>query len=85
MGVRAAFRCPLETRDTQMTATKDADRILLTVSEASKALSISQRTLWALTAPRGPLPAVRIGRRAVRYDPADLREFIDRQKQGGEA
>ena len=29
--------------------------------EAAKALGISERMLWSLTAPRGTIPAVRIG------------------------
>ena len=54
-------------------------RLLLKAPEAAKALSISPRTLWSLT-DRGEITCVRIGRRAVRYDVADLREFINRQK-----
>ena len=57
-------------------------QLLLNTREAAKALSISERTLWALTRPRGPIPCVRIGR-AVRYDLRDLREYVDRQKGGG--
>ncbi len=52
--------------------------LLMTSPEAAEALSISQRTLWGLTQ-RGDIPCVRIGR-AVRYDPADLRTWIDAQK-----
>lgn len=33
--------------------------------EAAKALGISERTLWGQTAPRGPLPCVRLGRSVV--------------------
>jgi excisionase family DNA binding protein len=53
--------------------------MLLTPREAAKALSICERTLYALTR-RGELPVVRIGR-AVRYDVADLRGYIDRMKK----
>jgi excisionase family DNA binding protein len=53
--------------------------LLLTAREAARLLSISPRTLWTLTN-RGELPAVRIGR-AIRYDPVDLRHWIERQKQ----
>ncbi len=52
--------------------------LLMTSPEAAEALSISQRPLWGLTQ-RGDIPCVRIGR-AVRYDPADLRTWIDAQK-----
>jgi excisionase family DNA binding protein len=52
--------------------------MLLTVIEAAKTLAISPRTLWSLT-DSGEISCVRIGR-AVRYDPADLRAWIDRRK-----
>jgi hypothetical protein len=53
---------------------------LLTVREAVAVLRISEKTLWSLSQPRGPIPVVRLGR-TVRYDPADLREHIRRAKQ----
>lgn len=53
-------------------------QLLVTAREAATMLCISLRTLWQLTAD-GVLRAVRIGR-AVRYDVADLRAFIERQK-----
>ena len=53
--------------------------LLLTPPEAAKALAISERTLWGLTTPRGPIPCVRINR-SVRYSGDDLRDFIDAQK-----
>jgi len=56
--------------------------LLLTAAQASKALALSPRKLWSLTAPRGPISAVRIGR-AVRYSLDDLRNFIVAQSQGG--
>jgi len=49
--------------------------------EAARFLAISERTLWSLTQ-RGEIPCVRIGR-AVRYDPADLREWIAARKRAG--
>lgn len=57
---------------------------LLKPSEAAQRLSISERKLWGLSAPRGPLPCVRIGR-SVRYAPADLDEYIHRTRDLGEA
>ncbi len=57
--------------------------LLLTSPEAAKALAISARTLWTLTK-RGEIPSVKIGR-AVRYDPADLRAWIDARKAGSAA
>ncbi len=53
-------------------------RLLLTPREAAAALAVCEKTLWSL-AKRGELPAVRIGR-AVRYDVADLRAWIDSRK-----
>jgi excisionase family DNA binding protein len=56
-------------------------QLLLTLPEAAKALSISQRKLWELT-DRGIIAVVRIGR-SVRYDVRDLAAFVDAAKQGG--
>ncbi|MCS7047344.1 MAG: helix-turn-helix domain-containing protein [Gemmataceae bacterium] len=50
--------------------------------EAAQALGISPRTLWALTAPRGPIPCVRIGhgrRRSVLYPVDALRRWLSQQ------
>jgi len=58
-------------------------QLLLTAREAAEALAISPRKLWSMTN-AGEIPCVRIGR-SVRYDVADLREFIDAQKKGGAA
>lgn len=47
--------------------------------EAAQALGISARTLWSLTAPRGPIPCVRLGdgqRSAVLYRVADLDAWL---------
>ena len=54
------------------------DPLLWTSPQAAKALAISERKLWELTN-EGAIPCVRIGR-AVRYDPADIRTWIDAQK-----
>ena len=54
--------------------------MLLTAREAADTLRISAKTLWTLDRD-GRLRAVRIGR-AVRYDPADLRAFIEAAKGG---
>lgn len=50
--------------------------------EAAKALGISARTLWGLTAPRGPIPCLRVGRgkrRTVLYVVADLQAWLRQQ------
>jgi len=52
--------------------------LLLRPPEAANALSISPRKLWGLTN-RGEIKAVRCGR-LVRYDPADLRAWIELKK-----
>lgn len=55
-------------------------QLLLSARETATALGISQRTLWAQTRPRGPIPAVHVGRRVL-YDPDDLRAWIAQQKR----
>ena len=68
------------TNKEQLSAASDAMPVLLLKpADAAKALSISESKLWSMTAGR-EIPCVRIGR-AVRYDPADLRAWIDSQKQ----
>lgn len=57
----------------------EADPLLLTPREAARALSVSPRKLWGLTA-SGELPCVRFGR-AVRYDRDDLRRLIAQRKE----
>jgi excisionase family DNA binding protein len=52
--------------------------LLVTASEAARALAVSPRTLWSLTH-SGAIPCVRIGR-AVRYALADLQAWVESQK-----
>ena len=54
---------------------------LFTTRDAALKLAISQRTLWEHTAPRGPIPCVRIGR-SVRYSLQALQDFLKAQEQG---
>lgn len=54
--------------------------MLLTAAETARRLGICPKSLWSLTR-SGRLPAVRIGR-AVRYDVADIRRFIEASKGG---
>ncbi len=58
-----------------------ATGLLLRSRDASRALAISERTLWALTQ-RGEIPCIRIGR-SVRYSRADLEAYIAARRQGG--
>ena len=63
------------------------DTLSLRPREAAKALGISTRTLWGLTAPRGSIPCVRIGqgkRRAVLYPTAELQAWLVRQTEAVE-
>jgi hypothetical protein len=50
-------------------------KLLLTAREAAAALSICGKTLFTMTAPRGPLRCIRIGK-SVRYAVTDLQQFI---------
>jgi hypothetical protein len=52
--------------------------------EAAKALGISERSLWGLTFPRGPIPCVRVGtgrRQNVLYPIDTLRAWLSRQAE----
>lgn len=57
------------------------ESMLLTRREAATTLAISPRKLWQLTA-CGEIDTVRIGR-CVRYSPAALRAFVERQTRAG--
>ncbi len=52
--------------------------LLLSRRDAARALAISERKLWELTA-LGRIRHVRIDR-CVRYEPAALREFVSSQE-----
>ena len=54
---------------------KDIDPLLLSPQQASRALAISERTLWALTK-AGTVPHIRIGK-LVRYSVDGLRKYIE--------
>ena len=47
--------------------------------KAARALSMSEKALWNLTQPRGPIPAAKVGR-LVLYDVRDLLGFLDAMK-----
>ena len=61
-------------------STAGQDRLLLKPREAAASLSISERSLWAKTTPRGPITCVRIGN-CVRYSPDALQAFVESQQQ----
>lgn len=58
--------------------------LLLNARDAARALAICQRTLYQLTAPRGPIPVIRLpgsGKaRALRYAVKDLEDWIESLK-----
>jgi len=79
---------PILTRPVR--AKPPAPRLLLSLRDAATALALSQRMLWRLTAPRGPIPALRLGgrgatARALRYYVGDLIDWIERQTRDGQA
>ena len=51
--------------------------LAVSTRDAAQMLGISTRTLWSLTAPRGPIPCVRVAGRVL-YRPADLADYLDR-------
>lgn len=57
-----------------------SDSLALRPREAAKALGIGQRLLWDLTAPRGPIPAVKVGT-CVLYPVDGLRKWLAQQSQ----
>jgi excisionase family DNA binding protein len=58
-------------------ASSQMQPLLLTAANAAKLLSISQRTLWALTQ-QGKVHVIRIGR-SVRYSLTELQRWIAAQ------
>jgi len=57
------------------------EKLLLSVREAAALLSISTRTLWALSRPRGSIPVVGLGGRRL-YSIESLREWIRARERG---
>ena len=57
-----------------MTRPTDFEPLLVTSRQAAAMLSVSERTLWSITA-SGRLPRIQL-RRAVRYSVDDLRSYI---------
>ena len=56
-----------------------AKPLLLNAQQAAKSLSISRGTLFNLTAPRGPIPSVKLGAR-VCYAVSDLERAVEALK-----
>jgi len=68
-----------ESEVASMQAQQAAKPLLLNTRQAAKSLSISAGTLWHLTAPRGPIPVVKIGTRTC-YAVRDLEAAIEKLK-----
>lgn len=68
---------------THRTEPTPVEPLLLTARQTSRMLAISERSLYSLTK-AGDLPAVRIGR-SVRYDPSDIRAWIESAKKSPKA
>jgi excisionase family DNA binding protein len=64
-----------------MNSTMQTPVLLIDSREAAKALGISARKLWGLTA-SGEIPHMKIGR-LVRYRPNALKEWIESQEKRG--
>lgn len=62
-----------------MNDNRDIHPLALSPRDAARALSMSEKGLWNITRPRGPIPAAKIGR-LVRYDIRDLLAFLDAMK-----
>lgn len=55
------------------------EQLLINVREAAHLLSVSERTLWGISKPRGDLPVIRLGRRTL-YSLQDIKVWIDMKK-----
>lgn len=65
-------------------ASRPNEPLALRLPDAAKALGISARTVWGLTAPRGPIPCLRVGhgkRQTVLYPVAELQAWLSRQAE----
>jgi excisionase family DNA binding protein len=54
--------------------------LVVNVRQAAALLGVSERMLWSLTAPRGDLPAVRLGSRVL-YRMCDLEAYLAKRAQ----
>jgi predicted DNA-binding transcriptional regulator AlpA len=55
-------------------------KLLLRADEACDAMSVCRKTLYSLTAPRGPIPVVKIGKTGLRYSVAAINAWIEQQQ-----
>lgn len=59
---------------------KRLGKLLVSKGEAAHLLSISEKKLWNITCPRGPVPVVRLGSRIL-YSVKSLRGFVQEQEK----
>ena len=55
------------------------EQLLVSARDAAELLAISERTLWSLTAPRGPIACVNAGNRVL-YSRETLCEWIQNEE-----
>jgi hypothetical protein len=67
-----------------MTSNIISEKLLLSARDASRRLSICEKTLWSRTVPRGSIPAIKIGSRVL-YSVTALQNWIDAQVAMGGA
>lgn len=51
---------------------------MITADEVAKILGVSRGAVYDLAAPKGPIPCVRLGRRCVRFNLADVETHIQK-------
>jgi len=83
--LRPSIPEPVEPRPPQPAEPKPAEdapfeKLLVSAREAASLLRVSDRTLWTLTAPRGLILSVRLGR-SVRYSVDSLRSWVRRAEK----
>ncbi|HEY4261849.1 MAG TPA: helix-turn-helix domain-containing protein [Schlesneria sp.] len=58
----------------------EAPAPLMNLKQVARVMNVSERTVWANSAPRGTIPVVPIGR-SIRYCPREIQEWMKRQMQ----
>lgn len=51
---------------------------MITAGEVAKILGVSRSAVYDLAAPKGPIPCVRLGRRCLRFNLADVETHIQK-------
>lgn len=63
--------------------TEIATPLLVSPRVAAEILCVSERKLYSLTQPRGPIPVVKMGPRFLRYSIAALERWIEEESTAG--